>query len=121
MRQLASRAMFRWATLVAGVGLLLVPATTGAGGPGSWTRIQSGSATAATPGLARTADGTLHVLWVRGGGANADVVQQAISPNGALSGQPTVVAANWQVVNPAADLVRVGSGLRAVWAGLRAG
>src|SRR5262249_3526628 len=83
--------------------------------------IQAGNAADATPGLARTADGTLHVLWVRGGGASADVVQQAISPNGAFSGQPTTVATNWQVVNPDAELVRVGSGLRAVWAGVRAG
>jgi hypothetical protein len=113
--------MFRWATLVAAVALLLVPATTGAGGPGRWTRIQSGNANDATPGLARTGDGTLHVAWVRGGGASADVVQQAISADGALSGQPTVIAANWQVVNPDAELVRVSGGLRAVWAGVRAG
>lgn len=106
---------------MAAAGLLLVPATTGAGGPGSWTRIQPGNATDATPGLARTADGTLHVAWVRGGGASADVVQQAISPSGSLSGQPTVVAGNWQVVNPDAELLRVGNGLRAVWAGVRAG
>ncbi len=121
MRQLASRAMFKWATLVAAVGLLLVPATTGAGGPASWTRIQPGNATDATPGLARTADGTLHVVWVRGGSASADVVQQAISPSGALSGQPTVVAGGWQVVNLDADVLSVGGGLRAVWAGVKAG
>lgn len=113
--------MFRWATLAAAVGLLLVPATTGAGGPGNWTRIQAGNAADATPGLARTADGTLHVAWIRGGGASADVVQQAISRSGALTGQPTVVAGSWQVVNPDAELLRVGNGLRAVWAGLRAG
>jgi hypothetical protein len=113
--------MLRWATLIAAVGLLLIPATTGAGGPGAWTRIQAGNAAEATPGLARTADGTLHVAWVRGGGASADVVQQAIASNGSLSGQPTVIASSWQVVNPDVDLVRTGGGLRAVWAGVRAG
>jgi hypothetical protein len=101
---------------VAAAGLLLVPAT-GAGGPGAWTRIQPGNPATATPGLARTADGTLHVAWVRGG----DVVQQAISPSGVPAGQPTVVAGSWQVLNPDVELLRAGTGLRAVWAGVRAG
>jgi hypothetical protein len=101
---------------------LAAPLGAPAGQPGSWTRLHSGNATSAEPGLARTADRTLHVVWQRTSGPlRDDVVHQAISPSGALAGGTTVVTQGWQSINGHVELAAVGAELRAFWAGATTG
>jgi hypothetical protein len=114
--------MLRKALVVTVLVALVLPAGALGGPPGTWTRIQAGNAGAAEPGLARTADGALHVVWQRASGPlREELVHQAISPAGALLGSSTLVAQGWQAINPHVELVAAGAGLRAFWAGLTAG
>ena len=102
--------------------LLAAPLTAAGGKPGTWTRLHGGNASAAEPGLARTSDGTLHVVWQRTSGPlRDDVVHQAIARDGALIGSLSVVTQGWQSINPHVELAAVGAGLRAFWAGVTSG
>jgi hypothetical protein len=67
---------------------------------------------------ARTADGVLHVAWLRKTGPNTmDLLHTVIAPNGAI-GATNPIQAGWAVVeNPA--LVVVPGGLRVFWGGIR--
>ena len=69
-------------------------------------------------GLARTADGVLHVAWHHPTGPNtADLLHTAISPAGKV-GATTPVQSGWTgFTNPA--LVVEPAGLRAFWGGFR--
>jgi hypothetical protein len=108
--------------LVALAVVLAVPSAASGGRPGSWTRLDSGNAATAEPGLARTADGTLHLVWQRTSGPLRDeVVHQAISPAGALAGATTVVTQGWQSINAHVELAAAGTELRAFWAGVTSG
>ncbi|MDQ3914561.1 MAG: hypothetical protein M3323_04405 [Actinomycetota bacterium] len=102
-------------------GLLAAPSAD-AGAPGNWTKIGNPSANFAQPGLARTADGTLHLVWVRANPGNAaadDLVHTAIAPNGTV-GPTTVVQSAWASIWPVPDMVPApGGGLRAFWGGIR--
>ena len=115
--------MPRWVPVVLAVAAALAaPLGASAGKPGTWTRLHSGNATSAEPGLARTADGTLHVVWQRTSSPlRDDVVHQAISPEGAPVGAATVVAQGWQSINGHVELAAVNAELRAFWAGVTSG
>jgi hypothetical protein len=114
--------MLRKALVVTVLVALVLPAGALGGKPGTWTRIHAGNAGAAEPGLARTADGALHVVWQRPTAPlREDLVHQAISPAGALLGSPTLVAQGWQAINGHVELVSGGAELRAFWAGMTAG
>jgi hypothetical protein len=112
--------MPRWVPVVLAVAAALAaPLGASAGKPGTWTRLHSGNATSAEPGLARTADGTLHVVWQRTSGPlRDDVVHQAISREGAPAGTATAVAQGWQSINGHVELAAAGAELRAFWAGV---
>ncbi len=110
--------MIRPALVLAALVLLaLAPAPALAGPPGTWTRLHAGNSPDAEPGLARTADGRLHVVWQQVESARAELVHQDISAAGAAVGSPDIVTGGWQAINPHVDLVAAGSQLRAVWAG----
>lgn len=115
---------FRWRALVALsiLGLIVAAPTASGGPPGRWTKIGNPSANFAQPGLARTADGTLHLVWVRqnaGNAAAADVVHTAIAPGGTV-GATDVVQSGWASAWPVPDLVPTpDGGLRAFWGGIR--
>jgi hypothetical protein len=112
--------MLRWAWVI--LVALALPASAVAGKPGTWTRLHTGNAATAEPGLARTPDGALHVVWQRSTAPlREDVVHQAISPAGALVGSPTVVTQGWLAINGHVDLGIAGAELRAFWAGTTAG
>ncbi|MGZ8694068.1 MAG: hypothetical protein ACXWYS_01375, partial [Gaiellaceae bacterium] len=100
---------------------LLAPASALAATPGTWTRLHTGNAADAEPGLARTPDGRLHVAWQHVAGAQAQLLHQAISRTGDPVGTPDAVAGGWQAINPHVELVAAGSQLRAVWAGAAQG
>ncbi len=105
--------------LLAAAAALLTPAVAGGGPPGTWTRVHAGNALSAEPGIARTDDGLVHVLYQRAGSGGDELVHQAITPGGVLAGAATVVASGWQQINPRVDLVAQGAVLRAFWGGVR--
>jgi hypothetical protein len=96
---------------------LLVPAPAYAGPPGTWTRLHGGNAPDAEPGLARTADGRLHVVWQQVESARASLVHQDIAADGTAVGSPDAVVSGWQAINPHVDLAASGAKVQAVWAG----
>lgn len=114
----------RVCALVALSGLALVasaPPSSG-GAPGRWTKIGNPSVNFAQPGLARTADGTLHALWVRSTPANAaadDAVHTEIAGDGTV-GATDVVQSSWASIWAIPDLILTsGGGLRGFWGGIR--
>ena len=91
----------------------------------SWTKVTSMGQVGNTGeiGLERTADGVLHVLWPREGGATEhQVVHSAIPANGKGVVGPDLVFSNsseFGSVNSSVDLVAgPGGGLRAVFSGI---
>jgi hypothetical protein len=110
------------AVRVAAASLLLVAlalaASAQAGPRGQWTRLPGTVINFAEPGLARTQDGVLHVLYVRGNGTKADLVHVAASPAGKV-GPDAVALGGWSAMaHP--DLLRMPDGsLRAFFGGIR--
>jgi hypothetical protein len=101
--------------------LLVVAATASAdpaGPPGQWTRLPGTVINFAEPGLARTADGTLHVLYVRKNGAKSDLAHVAVNLAGKV-GADAVALAGWSAMaHP--DLLRMPNNtLRAFFGGIR--
>jgi hypothetical protein len=85
----------------------------------TWRQLTaSGGASIDQVGLARTADGVLHVVWrARTGPNTEDLRHTAISPGGKI-GATTPVQSGWaSMSNPAVTVVP--GGLRAVWGGIR--
>ena len=75
----------------------------------------------AEPGLARTSDNVLHVVWHRPVAAlREDLVHSAISPAGAVVGNPVTIQGGWNSLNQRPDLVVSpdGNSLRLFFAGL---
>ena len=69
-------------------------------------------------GLARTADGILHVLWHRRATPTTeDVLHTAIKPDGTVGATSTVVSGWASTDNP--DVTVTPGGLRAFWGGIR--
>jgi hypothetical protein len=95
---------------------LALPAS--AGPSGSWTRLSGTVINFAEPGLARTSDGVLHVLYVRKHGANWDLIHTSVSPAGKV-GATTVALGNWRAMNHP-DVIRMPDGsLRTFFGGIR--
>src|SRR4051812_15293320 len=85
-----------------------------AGPPGSWTIVGTQQTSTAEPGLLRTADGVLHVLWQREDGATESLWHTRIGPDGKVVDN-TVVVSGWDTIQNAPRLVpTAGGGLRAV-------
>ena len=59
----------RWCVAASIVALLALAASSAAGPPGQWTRLPGTVINFAEPGLARTPDGVLHVLYTRRNGS----------------------------------------------------
>jgi hypothetical protein len=105
--------------LVAVAAAALVASTSAvAGAPGTWTRLPGTVVNYAEPGLARTGDGTLHVVWTRKNGTKAELVHAAVKPSGAV-GSTTVALTGWSSMSHP-DLLRMPDGsLRAFFGGIR--
>jgi hypothetical protein len=84
---------------------------------GKWTQLSTGGGQSGTRniGLARTADGTLHVVWQREPGA---VLHTGISASG-RAGSPTSIVTGWAGVGDADVAVGANGELLAFWAGSR--
>ncbi|MDH4103591.1 MAG: hypothetical protein OEV29_09445 [Thermoleophilia bacterium] len=107
-----SRAVLAIAAMLA----LAVPAA--AGPPGSWSRLPGTVINFAEPGLARTSDGVLHVLYVRKNGTNSDLAHVSVSPAGKV-GAATVALGGWRSMNHP-DVIRMPDGsLRTFFGGIR--
>jgi hypothetical protein len=84
-----------------------------------WTRItDTTERNSDEVSAARTADGTLHVLWLRKDGNNQDLMHSAISKEGQVAGSPSTVLHNWATLSTPA-VVAAGGKLYAFWGGLR--
>jgi hypothetical protein len=96
---------------------LVLPASGSAGGPGVWTKLAKvpGPATA---GMLRSADGTLHLVWLKQRASNNtdSYGTSAISLAGRLVATGTALS-NWGSLEPDPQLVRDGSGFRLVFEG----
>lgn len=100
--------------------LLLVGAIVPAAASAKWTRFSPPSNTSvfAHMGVARTADGTLHVLWLTNeNSSNETVMHTSFSASGRL-GSTTTVSSGWQTLNPPALVSGAdGAALFAFWGG----
>jgi len=98
--------------LALAIALVAAPAATAGAAP--WERVTAaGGASIDQVGLARTAEGTLHVAWHDGG----DLFHTAITRRGKVGGT-TPIQSGWTGhMDPA--LVTVPGGLRVVWGGIR--
>src|SRR6188472_3792982 len=116
------RGLRRLVFVFALLGLALVPGTASAGGPGSWSRITATNLfNFAEPGLARTSDGVLHVVWHEPVNAQSEsLMHSAVSPAGAQVGNAVPIQSGWNSINAQPDLTVSpdGSTLRVFFAGI---
>jgi hypothetical protein len=104
-------------TVMALAAALAFPAAGAAGGPGVWTKLARVPAPA-TAGMLRSADGTLHLVWLKQRASNNtdSYGTSAISLKGKLLATGTALS-SWDSLEPDPQLVRNGSGLRLVFEG----
>jgi hypothetical protein len=100
------------------VAVLALAASSAAGPPGQWTRLPGTVINFAEPGLARTSDGALHVLYTRRNGSREDLIHVSVAPNGRVGGE-SVALGGWSAMSHP-DLLRMPDGtLRAFFGGIR--
>jgi hypothetical protein len=95
---------------------LTISGVADAGPPGSWTRVTGvGTADRNTmrPGVARGADGRLHVVWSRAGDLAGSILHSAISRDARSVTGPDPIFDGPAGVNESSALVRTAEGLRA--------
>ena len=98
--------------------VLGLSASASAGPRGQWTRLPGTVLNFAEPGLARTGDGVLHVLYTRRNGTKEDLVHLEISSAGQV-GPDAVALGGWSAMSHP-DLLRLPDGsLRAFFGGIR--
>ena len=85
---------------------------------GQWTRLPGTVINFAEPGLARTGDGVLHVVYTRRNGTKEDLIHLEISAGGKV-GADAVALGGWSAMSHP-DLLRMPDGsLRAFFGGIR--
>ena len=116
-----ARAPVRFLVPLALVAAVLLAAGVARGGPpGTWTRITDPTAHNIDQlGLARTADGVLHVAWLRQAGTQTDLVASAVSPAGSVVGSPATIVGGWATLTNPALVVQPDGSLLALFAGVR--
>jgi hypothetical protein len=103
---------------VVAVLVLALVAGAQAGPRGQWTRLPGTVINFAEPGLARTQDGVLHVVYTRRNGTKEDLIHLEVSPAGAV-GADSVALGGWSAMSHP-DLLRMPDGsLRAFFGGIR--
>jgi hypothetical protein len=108
----------RGSAVAAGVAVLALASAAGAGPRGHWTRLPGTVVNFAEPGLARTSDGVLHVVYTRKDGTKEDLVHLPVSPRGAV-GAATVALEGWAAMSHP-DLLRMpDDSLRVFFGGIR--
>lgn len=89
-----------------------------AGPPGTWTQVTGPHANTHEVGLARTADGVLHVLWPSDQGNAGNALHSSIAPDAKSIGGPHTVFTYASGVNSRMALIAADGGLRAFFSGL---
>lgn len=93
--------------------------TAGAGGPSPWTKLDSNVDSTSVAGLDRASDSALHAVWSKPASTNTqNYGHLRLSPNGVPGATTDVFAAAPPSLHPTPKLVRDGSGMRLVFAGL---
>ncbi|HYF71354.1 MAG TPA: hypothetical protein VD864_00960 [Nocardioides sp.] len=89
------------------------------GAPGVWTKVTSGDVrNTAEPGLFRTADGVLHVVYLRHHPSTESLAYTTIGSTGAVTGSGVAVA-GWAALPEDPKVVGVpGGGMRLVFGGI---
>jgi hypothetical protein len=104
--------------VVAALVVLTLAASAHAGPRGQWTRLPGTVINFAEPGLARTGDGVLHVVYTRRNGSKEDLVHLEVSPAGKVGGDSVALGGWASMSHP--DLLRMPDGtLRAFFGGIR--
>jgi hypothetical protein len=103
----------------AAIGLAVAVCAASSASAAPWKRVTTpDGASTDQVGLARTADGVLHVVWSHPTGPNTeDLLHTAISPAGKV-GATTPIQTGWTGFTNAAVVVNPG-GLRVFWGGFR--
>ena len=103
---------------VAAFVVFAIAGSASAGPPGQWTRLPGTVINFAEPGLARTSDGVLHVVFTRRNGNKEDLIHLEISAAGKVGGD-SVAIGGWSAMSHP-DLLRMPDGtLRAFFGGIR--
>jgi hypothetical protein len=98
--------------------VLTVTASASAGPRGQWTRLPGTVLNFAEPGLTRTGDGVLHVVYTRKNGTKEDLIHVEVSAGGKV-GSDTVALGGWSAMSHP-DLLRMPDGsLRVFFGGIR--
>jgi hypothetical protein len=98
--------------------VLTVAASASAGPRGQWTRFPGTVLNFAEPGLARTSDGVLHVLYVRRNGTKEDLIHVEVSPAGKVGGD-AVALGGWSSMSHPDLLLMPDGSLRTFFGGIR--
>ena len=99
--------------------LFAVPAASRAGGPGVWTKLAGVDPGMTTPGMLRTADGALHLVWTPPAASptSHSLGWSTISLTGKLAGTGTALSGWTSPLEPDPQLVPNGAGMRLVFEG----
>jgi hypothetical protein len=106
------------ATTISALLLAALAGSATAGPPGSWTQLTGPVGNIAEPGIARTADGTLHLTWPNKVGLGGTVNHSTLSADARSTAGPEVVFSYPDGINNRMALVATGGALRAFFAGL---
>ena len=108
----------RGAVAIEVVVVLALAAPAAGGPPGQWTRLPGTVVNFAEPGLARTSDGTLHVVYTRKNGTKSELAHATVSAGGKV-GSASVALGGWSSMSHP-DLLRMSDGtLRVFFGGIR--
>lgn len=104
--------------VVAAAAALVIAIRGGDAPADTWKRLAPGLAGSVEPGLARGADGVLHVTWSQSGAGGDSLQHQAIAPDGDVLGSPNPIVTGWRSITTSSDLVSGPDGrLQAFFAG----
>jgi hypothetical protein len=103
----------------AAVATTTAPARPAAGGPGRWSQVTaSGTQIIADVGLARGADGILHVVWEQGTAPGKEkIIDSPIGPGGTPATRATIASGLYLTTDP--DATATPSGLDVFWNGIQ--
>ncbi|HTG48095.1 MAG TPA: hypothetical protein VK646_10615 [Actinomycetota bacterium] len=91
-----------------------------AGPPGTWTKITTGKVSIINePGLYRTSDGVLHVVYEREVGTVSSIGHTAIAPTGAVKLKNLAVTGWQSIVHDPKAIGMPGGGVRLVFGGVQ--
>lgn len=118
IRPRAVRRLFGYLASISLAVLFFAPHPAEAQPPREWTRItETADSNSFEPALARTADGVLHVVWLRKNGTNADFKHTAIGKDGKVADAPVTVLEAWVSLNNPDLIVTKEGGLRLLFGG----